>query len=97
MWVLVFGSVFLTIFAGLTSFFVFQINQNKKTESRNMAFHIAEAGIEYARWHLAHHPEDFDFSGTYDFKDPEGGIVGQFQLSIVPPSSCNQGVRIISE
>jgi hypothetical protein len=67
-----------------------------KTMAQNSALHIAEAGINYARWHLAHDPEDFNFSGTYDYKDPEGTIVGKYQLQITPPSGCDSAVKILS-
>jgi hypothetical protein len=95
-WVLVFGTVFLIMLGGLFGYLVFQIKQNQKTIARNQALHIAEAGINYARWHLAHDPEDFNFSGIYDYKDPEGAVIGQYQLEVAPPSGCDPGVKISS-
>lgn len=96
MWVLVFGGIFLVMMAGLFSFLIFQINQNQKIEARNLAFQISEAGINYARWHLAHAEDDFTFFGLYDYKDPEGVIVGKYQLGVIPPSGCDSGVKVTS-
>ncbi|MEK7636931.1 MAG: pilus assembly PilX N-terminal domain-containing protein [Patescibacteria group bacterium] len=54
-------------------------------------FQIAEAGVNYYRWRLAHYPEDYQdgtgVSGPYvhDFKDATGQTVGRYELSITPP------------
>ena len=96
MWVVVFGGVFLIILSGIVGFLIFQINENKKMEARNVAFQIAEAGINYARWHLAHNENDFNFSGVYDYKDPQGNVIGNYELTITPPDDCFAGIRIRS-
>jgi hypothetical protein len=63
----------------------------QQTLHREVAFHIAEAGIDYYRWHLAHDPEDFE-DGTggpgpyvHDFEDKNGTVIGSFSLEITPP------------
>lgn len=54
-------------------------------------FQIAEAGVNYYRWRLAHYPEDYQdgtgVSGPYvhDFKNATGQTVGRYELSITPP------------
>ncbi|MDI6883304.1 MAG: hypothetical protein QMC93_02415 [Patescibacteria group bacterium] len=95
-WVLVFGTVFLIMLSGLLGFLIFQIKQNQKVLALNTALHIAEAGINYSRWRLAHAPEDFDFSGIYDYKDPQGAIIGKYQLEITGPTGCESGIKIKS-
>ncbi len=58
---------------------------------RAKAFQIADAGIEYYRWHLAHAQEDFqDGTGapgpyTHEYTDADGNHIGQFKLTIVAP------------
>jgi hypothetical protein len=55
------------------------------------AFSIAEAGIEYYRWHLAHAPQDFmDGTGhagpyVHNYYDESGNLIGTFTLTITPP------------
>ncbi len=95
-WVLVFGAVFIIMLSGVLGYLIFQIKDNEKTIAKNLAFHIAEAGVNYSRWHLAHNPNNFDFSGIYDYRDPEGALLGKFQLEIVPATGCEPGVKIIS-
>jgi len=60
------------------------------------ALHIAEAGVEYYRWHLAHWPDDLQdgtaTSGPYVhvFEDPEQGPIGEFSLEIGGDVLCGQ-------
>ncbi len=95
-WTLVFGTTFLILLGGMFNYFIFQISQNRRTEASNLSLSIAEAGINYARWHLAHFPSDFSFSGTYDFSGPSGNIIGKYNLEITPPSSCDPAIKLKS-
>ncbi len=96
MWVLVFGTVFLIMFSGLIGFLVFQMKENQKTATANLAFQIAEAGINFSRWRLAHEPGNTDFAGLYEYKDPEGSVIGYYQLEISSSTACDSGIRIES-
>lgn len=93
---LVFGSVFLILLSGLMGFVLLQYRQSIQKVGWNESLHIAEAGLQYARWHLAHAPEDYTFGGVYEFADPEGDSVGSYELSITTPSGCDPSVRIAS-
>ncbi len=52
---------------------------------------IAEAGINYYRWHLAHYPTDYKDGQTgagpyaHDFKDTTGKVIGRYELTITAP------------
>lgn len=94
--VLVFGTIFLLIFGGLVSFISIQFRQSKQKVAFNEALAIAEAGVNYGRWHLAHAPDNYDFSGVYDYNDPEGEKVGQFSLEITQLGVCSAMVIIES-
>ena len=94
--VLVFGAIFILIFGGLVGFIFTQHRQSKQKAAFNEALAIAEAGANYARWHLAHASNNYDFSGVYDYNDPEGGKVGQFSLVITQPGECSTMVIIES-
>lgn len=90
--VVVFGSVtFMIIVSGIASYALFEHKASNRKQARDMSFHIAEAGIEYYRWHLAHNPNDFtDGTGEvgpyiHDFEDKNGNIIGTFSLDITPP------------
>jgi hypothetical protein len=60
--------------------------------NREQAFEIAESGIEYYRWHLAHNPNDFwDGQGAtstppyvHTYYDKDGNPLGTFSLTITP-------------
>ncbi len=94
--VLVFGTIFVLIFGGLSGFVYGQYRQSKEKVAYNQALAIAEAGVNYARWHLAHAPDDYNFSGTYDYQDPEGGLVGQYDLVITSGGQCSASANIKS-
>ena len=67
------------------------------------AFQIAEAGINYYQWHLAHFPSDYQDGTTtpgpyvhlYTDYDTQTQI-GQFTLTITPPSANSSVVTIQS-
>lgn len=71
--------------------------------NKAQAFAIAEAGIEYYRWHLAHSPQDFwdgtgGQSGPYvhGYYDKDGRLLGQFSLAVTPPAPGSTIVTIRS-
>lgn len=73
-----------------------------RQENRQQASNIAEAGVNYYRWHLAHAPEDYqDGTGEqgpylHDYYDPQGKIIGQYELNIMPPDEGSSIVTIRS-
>ncbi len=93
----------LTIF-GLTilQWSALQIKAANQAQEKELSFQIAEAGIEYYRWHLAHDNDDYQDgtgnSGPYvhDYKNTNGNVLGQFSLEIDPPPSGSTVVTIKS-
>ncbi len=88
---LVFGAIAAFFVSGLVSWFTISYKASRQTFNREQAIQIAEAGIDYYRWHLAHAPQDYQ-DGTggpgpyiHDFHDKDGNIIGQFTLNITPP------------
>jgi hypothetical protein len=88
---IVFGSVAIILLGALVGWTSFNIKVARQTFNQEIALQIAEAGIDYYRWHLAHAPTDFqDGTGgpgpyVHDFRDKDGNIIGQFSLDITPP------------
>jgi len=89
--VIVFGSIAVYILSALVGWASINVKAAWQTFNREKALQIAEAGIDYYRWHLAHSPTDFqDGTGSagpyvHDFLDKDGNIIGQFSLDITPP------------
>jgi len=92
--VLVFGTIFVLLFGGLSGFIYTQYKQTKQKVAYNEALAVAEAGANYARWHLAHAPNDYSFSGIKNYVDPEGGVIGQYSLTITGGGACSTMVSI---
>ena len=99
---LVFGMISLTIIIALTSWFAVILKSSRLLIAKEQAFHIAESGIEYYRWHLAHAPQDFqDGTGedgpyVHSVEDRDGVEIGQFSLNITPPLNGSTVVTVES-
>lgn len=97
---MVFGSVFFVI---ISSFIGSVITQGRVVEQRyqlERASDIAEAGLNYYRWFLAHNPNDVT-NGTgnpgpyvHQYFDPEGGAIGEYSLSIASSTYCGDVASI---
>ncbi len=89
--VLVFGSIGVMIVGALIGWGNTAFKLSDFLVARERAFQVAEAGIDYYRWHLAHSPKDFQdgtaTSGPYIhiFEDKLGNQIGKFTLNIIPP------------
>lgn len=89
--VLVMGAVFMII---ITSFIGSVITQSRVVDFRHeqqRATEIAEAGLNYYKWYLAHYPGDTSGDGTTTvYNDPEEGAIGEYALTINSNSYCGQ-------
>ena len=92
--VLVMASVFLTIIAASITNVVTQSQVVQFRFQQNKATEIAEAGLNYYKWYLAHYPDDVT-NGTglpgpyvHTYSDPEGGPIGEFSLQIASSTYC---------
>lgn len=100
--VLVFTGVALSVTLALGAFLGTVLRATAKQVASEQAFQIAESGIEYYRWHLAHAPQDFqDGTGqpgpyVHDYHDADGRKIGTFSLTITPPSDGSTVVGVKS-
>ena len=105
MLVIAFMGIFLLIMGTITSYAFQQAKYGRALYGREQALTIAEAGLEYYRWFLAHNPNNLTNgtgqSGpyTYTVSDPEGGELGSAALSVAGNSQCGiiQSIDITSQ
>jgi hypothetical protein len=97
--IFIFSLVMLAIIGNAAS----QLRVLRSTINREQAFQIAEAGINYYQWRLAHFPTDYqDGTGTagpyvHDYVDSDTGtVIGQYSLEITPPTVGSTIVTIRS-
>lgn len=91
---LIFGAIFFTIF---TAFMGFTITGSKVSNAKlnsEQALQIAEAGLNYYKWFLAHYPNDMQ-NGTGEigpyimpFSDPEGDVIGEYSIEVDGNLAC---------
>lgn len=89
---LVFGAVFFMLIASFMGFVITQSQVQERTVAKERALSIAEAGLNYYKWYLAHNPNDVTLGtgvpGPYEvpFTDPELGVIGTTSLSVASTS-----------
>lgn len=99
---LVITGAFMSVIYGLLILLSLQVDYSQRQLASEQALNIAEAGVNYYRWHLAHDPDDYqDGTGTggtyiHEFTDPEGGTLGSYELEIIPPEGGSSVVTIRS-
>jgi len=100
--VVILVAIAIYFIGGFVGWAVMNIKVARQTFNLEQAMQIAEAGVDYYRWHLAHAPTDFQ-DGTggpgpyiHDFKDKDGNVIGQFALDITPPPLGSALVKIRS-
>lgn len=99
---LVFASIAVLVISVIVGGAISNIQLSRKLYDREKAFHLAEAGNEYYRWHLAHAGLDFkdgtNASGPYvhNVKDVMGNEFGSFSLNITEPVVGSTVVSVVS-
>lgn len=100
--VLIFSAIGILMLSGFVMWADVNMRSVTAHSAQVQSLMIAEAGIEYYRWHLAHAPQDFtDGTGhpgpyTHAYYDKNGRVIGQFSLSITPPAIGSTVVTITS-
>lgn len=103
LYAVVFGVLgFSIVVIAVSGYAIFENHASIYKHNREQSFQIAEAGINYYRWHLAH--DKFDYqdgtatSGPYihDYTDKDGNVIGHFSLNVTPPATTNTIVIVES-
>lgn len=103
-------TIFIVMAGALTGIALLQKKLNSQQVARHTALHVAEAGVNYYRWHLAHAQNDFmDGTGsdpggggtpygpyTHTFNSPGNAMTGTYVLEITPPPTGSTIVNIRS-
>lgn len=98
--VLVFGAIFLLVIASFIGFVITQSQVSEQRYQLEKASDVAEAGLNYYRWFLAHYPNDVtNGTGTpgpyvHTYSDPELGPIGEFSLQIASTTYCGDVASI---
>jgi len=99
---LVLAAIVITLIGGFVSLAASFLNLSVRAQNEAQALAIAEAGIEYYKWHLAYSSQDFtDGTGqagpyVHTYYNKNGSAIGQFSLNIAAPSSGSTIVTITS-
>lgn len=98
--VLVFGSIFFLITSSFVGYIVGQSKVITQRVDMQRSIDIAEAGLNYYKWYLAHYPGDTT-NGTgapgpyiHAYYDPEGAAIGEFSLDVNSTAFCGDVASI---
>ncbi len=102
--ILIFASISALMLAAVVQGAIINVKLANNAVDREQAFHIAESGVEYYRWHLAHYATDYNdgngstSTGPYNhiFYNKVGKAIGVYTLNITPPVSGSTLVNIQS-
>ena len=92
--VIAFMGVFALIMSSITGYVFQQSRYGRALYGREQAIHIAEAGLEYYRWFLAHNPSIMTAGVglvspyTYTVEDPEGSTQGSSVVTATANLQC---------
>jgi len=98
--VLVFGSILFFILASFFGYIVTQSTAISQRVELQRSLDIAEGGLNYYKWFLAHYPNDVtDGTGlpgpyVHTYYDPEGAAIGEFSLEIASSTYCGDVAAI---
>jgi len=91
---LVITGAFVVIIFALLLAVSLQLDFSHREVASERSINIAEAGVNYYRWHLAHSPDDFVSDvGIHDYLDPQGSSIGKYDIEVTAPS---QGSSIVT-
>lgn len=100
--ILVFSAISLVTITAFISWGVASTRLSRRVQNRETALQIAEAGIEYSRWYLAHFQNGYTLGNVgagpyvYPFTDKDGNQIGTYSLTITPPPFGSTLVKIKS-
>ncbi|MFH2105267.1 MAG: pilus assembly PilX N-terminal domain-containing protein, partial [Parcubacteria group bacterium] len=95
--VIVFCAVFMTIGVSLIQIMSLLHKASLKKQKLEQTFQIAEAGVNFYKWRLAHEPEDFTGGGAdYDYYNVDGEKIGYYHLEIGEPPLGSTVVTVTS-
>ncbi len=92
--VLLYMGLFVLILSTISGYALTQSRYGRALAAREQALHVAEAGLEYYRWFLAHNPTIMNAGvglvspTTYTEVDPETGAVGETVVTATATLQC---------
>ncbi len=92
--ILVFGAIFFLLATAFIGYVVTQAQLARTKYNKEEALQIAEAGLDYYKWFLAHYPGNVTNGTTtpgpyvHSYVDPEGSTIGAFSLQIASSTAC---------
>ncbi len=92
--VLVLGASFFIVLSSFVGYIVTQSQVVNQRISIQQATDVAEAGLNYYKWYLAHYPNSVVNVADKEYLDPEGVPVGKYSLTVASSTYCGDVASI---
>lgn len=92
--ILVFGAILSTMIFALLGYIVTQHKLQQLRTNEEYALVIAEAGLDYYKWFLAHNPDDVTNGGhpgppfVHEYRSASGTVLGEYSLEVSGNEIC---------
>lgn len=98
--ILFYGGIFTMIMMAFMGYVVLQKQTQEVKRNQESALAIAEAGLNYYKWYLAHNPDDTTHGTTspqpyvIEYEDQETGPLGTFELAVSGNEFCGEVMSV---
>lgn len=101
-------SIVSILFTGMITYVISQINYSSHMAAKESALHVADAGVEFYKWYLAHETDGMQMQDIFDFWDnttPYGvgapyevdyNGIGKYSITVTPPLSGSSVITVVS-
>ncbi len=92
--VLIVGFILSMTLTAIASLLVANSKITRQKENQEKAFQIAEAGLNYYRWQLAHDRDDYTGVSEQPYYDQTGSLLGYFTVTVEATGVTGYGQRV---
>lgn len=92
--IIIFGFIFSLSLTAVSGLIVMEHKLTMRKVANSQALQIAEAGLNYYRWRLAHDQEDLSDTANQPYYDAQGNLLGYYSVTIETAESITYGQRV---
>lgn len=93
--IIIFGNIAIVGIGAIISLLIAEQRSSEATLTSEQAFQVAEAGINYYGWVLAHNPTDYT-GADQDYTDNSNNTIGHFTVNVTPPVAGSSIITLTS-
>lgn len=92
--IIVFGFIFSLSLVAVSGLIITEHKLSVRKVANSQALQIAEAGLNYYRWRLAHDQDDLSNTANQPYYDAQGNLLGYYSVTVENVESISYGQRV---